>query len=225
VLIESDGARLKNEGEKMKTATLIKTKSEVSYNSLGTMTFSEVLQKRRSVRKYLDKPVDLDLLKEIIHESTLAPSAGNEQPWKFIIVQNPQVLRKISKACMENLLARIAANPNDYAQKYEHMLQNETFNIFYNAPCLVLILGESQVKNLLFDCTLAASYFMMAAAAKGLGTCWINFAKELTDPALLEQIGVPENHTIVTPIIIGYPAFVPAPPKRKTATILKITSS
>ena len=207
----------------MKTTTRIKTGVEVAYNSLGSMPFSEVLLKRRSIRKYLDKLVDLDVLQELIHESTLAPSAGNQQSWKFIIVQNPQVLRKISEDCKGNLLARIAANPNDYAQKYEHMLQKETFNIFYNAPCLVLILGESQIKNLLFDCTLAASYFMMAAAAKGLGTCWVNFARELTNPALLEQIGVPKNHTIVAPIIIGYPAIVPAPPKRKTATILKIT--
>ena len=83
------------------------------------------------------------------------------------------------------------------------MLQNENFNIFYNAPCLALILGESRVKNLLFDCTLAASYFMMAAAAKGLGTCWINFAKELKNPALVEQIGVPDDHILVAPIIIG----------------------
>jgi nitroreductase len=206
----------------MKTATLINTGDEVSYNGLGSMTFSDVLRKRRSIRKYLDKPVDLDLLKDIIHESTLAPSAGNQQSWKFIIVQNTQVLQNISDDCKGNLLARIAANPNDYAKKYAHMLQNETFNIFYNAPCLVLILGESQVKNLLFDCTLAASYFMMAAAAKGLGTCWINFAKELKNHDLVEQIGIPENHTIVAPIIIGYPAIVPAPPKRKTVPILKI---
>jgi nitroreductase len=208
----------------MKTTPLIKTGVKGSNNGLGSMPFSELLLKRRSIRKYLDKPVDLDLLQEIIHESTLAPSAGNEQPWKFIIVQNTKVLRKISEDCKETLLARIAANPNDYAQKYARMLQNETFNIFYNAPCLVLILGESQVKNLLFDCTLAASYFMMAAAAKGLGTCWINFARELTNPALLEMIGVPVNHAIVAPIIIGYPAIVPVPPKQKTATILKITS-
>ena len=207
----------------MKTLQL--EKMEVSHNGMQSMAFSDVLLKRRSIRKYLVKPVEMDLLKDIIHESTLAPSAGNEQPWKFIIVQNPHVLQKISEACKETLLARVAANPNDYAKKYEHMLQNETFNIFYNAPCLVLILGESQVKNLLFDCTLAASYFMMSAAAKGLGTCWINFARELTNPALLEQIGVPEKHTIVAPIIIGHPAIEPAPPKRKTATLLKITSS
>jgi nitroreductase len=224
VLITRDSSILEYEGEKMKATTLIKTGVDLSYNGLGSMTFSEVLLKRRSIRKYLDKPVEIDLLKDIIQESTLAPSAGNEQPWKFIIVQNPQVLRKISDNCKENLSTRIAANPNDYAQKYAHMLQNETFNIFYNAPCLVLILGESQVKNLLFDCTLAASYFMLSAAAKGLGTCWVNFARELTDTDLLEQIGIPENHTMVAPIIIGYPAIVPVPPKRKSVAILKITS-
>jgi nitroreductase len=45
----------------------------------------------------------LDLLNQIIHESTLAPSAGNEQPWKFIVVWNPYVLRKISDAYKGNL--------------------------------------------------------------------------------------------------------------------------
>ncbi|MFN2237584.1 MAG: nitroreductase family protein [Anaerolineales bacterium] len=204
--------------------TLQLEKMEVTHIGLGTMAYPEVLLKRRSIRKYLDKPVEIDLLKIIIRESTLAPSAGNEQPWKFIIVQNPDVLQKISEDCKETLLARIAANPHDYAKKYEHMLQNESFNIFYNAPCLVLILGKRDVKNLLFDCTLAASYFMMSAAAKGLGTCWINFARELKKPALLEQIGVPANHTIIAPIIVGYPAIVPPPPKRKTIPILKITN-
>jgi nitroreductase len=60
--------------------------------------------------------------------------------------------------------------------------------------------------------------------AKGLGTCWVIYARELTNPAPLEQIGVPENHTIVAPIIIGFPAIVPAPPNRKTATTLKLKS-
>jgi nitroreductase len=187
-----------------------------------SMNFSEVLLKRRSIRKYREKPVDIDLLKDIIHESTLAPSAGNEQPWKFIIVQDLHLLHEISEECKNNLLARIDANPNDYAKKYERMLQNEKFNIFYNAPCLILILGENCVKNLIYDCTLAASYLMLSAAAKGLGTCWINFAKEIKSRSLLDQIGIPEIHTIVAPIIIGYPAIDPSPPKRKPALILNL---
>jgi len=206
----------------MKALAHRKIEVEFSHNALRDMTFSQLLSKRRSIRKYLDKPVEIDLLKNIIYESTMAPSAGNEQPWKFIIIQNSHMLQEISTACKETLLSRIAANPNDYAKKYQHMLSKESFNIFYNAPCLVLILGESNIKNLVLDCTLAASYFMMSAAAKGLGTCWINFATVLSDPSLLEKIGVPENHSIVAPIIVGHPAIEPSPPKRKTLRIIKI---
>ena len=82
-------------------------------------------------------------------------------------------------------------------------------------------MGENDVKNLQLDCTLAASYLMMSATSKGLGTCWINFAKEITDSDLLLETGIPENHTIVAPIIIGYPEVVPSIPKRKEAQILK----
>ncbi|MCI5151095.1 MAG: hypothetical protein D3916_17220 [Candidatus Electrothrix sp. MAN1_4] len=56
------------------------------------MTFDELLKNRRSVRKYQDKPVAVDLIREMIKESTLAPNAGNEQPWKFIIVNNREML-------------------------------------------------------------------------------------------------------------------------------------
>jgi nitroreductase len=186
------------------------------------MEFSELLLKRRSVRKYIDKPVTVGVLKEVISESTLAPSAGNEQPWKYIIVNNKALLQKISDECKQNILARIKNNPNDYASKYATMLKNGSFNIFYDAQTLILVLGESNVKNLQLDCTLAASYLMMSATSKGLGTCWINFAKEITDPNLLSEIGIPDNHTIIAPIIIGYPAIEPSIPKRKETQILNI---
>jgi nitroreductase len=186
------------------------------------MNFTEMLKYRRSIRRFQDKSVPLETIQEMIKESTLAPNAGNEQPWKFIIVDNRKMLERMSDESKKNILARIAANPNDRAKKYQGMLQNEAFNVFYNAPGLVIILGPSNLKNLYVDCALAAGYFMMAATSRGLGTCWINLGAEIKDPDMISELGIPDGCRIVAPIIVGYPEKIPAAPKRREPEILKI---
>lgn len=186
------------------------------------MEFEEMLKCRRSIRRYQDKSVSMEAVKEMIKESTLAPNAGNEQPWKFITVNNKKMLKRMSDESKKNILARIAANLDDYAKKYKGMLENESFNVFYNAPCLVIILGPSNLKNLYVDCALAAGYFMTAAASRGLGTCWVNLGAEIKDPGMIRELGIPDNCTIVAPIILGYPEKIPSVPKRKEPEILKI---
>lgn len=186
------------------------------------LKYTDLIKNRRSIRKFQDKEVPLDVIKSMINDSIHAPSAGNEQPWKFIIVNNRDMINRISSECKKNFLERIAQNPADYAKKYEKMLGNDAFNIFYHAPALVLILGESALKNLFVDCALAASYLMMSATSKGLGTCWVNFGTEIHAPRLKEELGIPENHTIVAPIAIGFPEKIPAIPKRKEPQILRI---
>ncbi len=185
------------------------------------MKFEELLRSRRSVRNFMEKPVTLETIKEIIIECTLAPSAGNEQPWKFVIVNNKEVLNKVFRESKKNILSRIASNPDDYAKKYEKMLSNESFNIFYNAPAAVFILGKATLKNVYVDCALAASYFMLGAANRGLGSCWINFATEIRNENLLAELGIPKDCKIVAPIILGYPANIPPVPRRKEPEILK----
>ena len=130
------------------------------------MEFQELLQQRRSVRKYLDKEVPMDIIHELIKEVTFAPSAGNAQPWNFIIVNNKEMLQRMSDESKKNILNRINSNPGDYAEKYRKMLEKESFNVFYNAPCLIIILGKADYKNLYLDCTLAASYLMMASLSR-----------------------------------------------------------
>ena len=186
------------------------------------MKFNEMLKCRRSIRNYQDKSVSLETIKEMIKESTLAPNAGNEQPWKFIIVNNKKMQKRMSDESKKNILARIAANPDDYAKKYKGMLENESLNVFHNAPCLVIILGPSNLKNLYVDCALVASYFMMAATSRGLGTCWINLGTEIKDPGMISELGIPDNCKIVAPIILGYPEKIPSAPKRREPEILKI---
>ena len=188
------------------------------------MTFGELLENRRSIRRYQERPVSVHLVQEMIQESTLAPSAGNGQPWRFVIIADKEMIERVSDESKKNILARIAADPEDYAKKYERMLQKDSFNVFYNAPCLVMILGQSGLKNLHVDCALAAGYFMMAAASRGLGTCWINLGAEISDPEMRDALGIPNDCTIVAPIILGYPERIPSAPNRKEPDILKIIS-
>lgn len=186
------------------------------------MKFEEILKSRRAIRNYQNKPVSIDIIKEIIKDSTLAPSAGNGQPWKYIVVNNKELLKKMSDDSKNNMLARIAANPNDYAKKYEVMLNKETYNIFYNAPCAVIIIGQKDLKNLYVDCALAASYFMMSATSRGLGTCWVNFALAIKDPEIIQELGIPEKWQMVAPLVLGYPEKITPVPERKEPEIIKI---
>jgi len=186
--------------------------------------FNEVLKKRRSIRDFQDKEVPLDIIRDIIKESCLAPSAANGQPWRFIIINNKDVIKRLSDDAKKNLISYIEKNPDAPTKKYEAALRNPDFNVFYNAPCLVYIAGSKQVRNLYVDCALAACYFMFSASERGLGTCWVGLGTSIQDPNLLKLIGMPEDHKIVAPLIIGYPKSIPSPPERNEPQILKIVS-
>jgi nitroreductase len=183
-------------------------------------TFDALLEARRSIRDYEDRSVPLDLIRTLIVESTYAPSAGNRQPWKFVIVRDKSVMKRISDESKKNILARIEANPGDPSAKYEELLRNAAFNVFYNAPALVIIAGDQAMKSLHVDCALAAGYLMMAAASRGLGTCWVNMGAVIRDGGLRAELGLGADDAVVAPIIVGYPKQVPAPPERKPPEIL-----
>jgi len=184
--------------------------------------FFDLLKKRRSIRLFEDRSVSTDQILEIIQDSTLAPSSGNGQPWRFIVVNNREMIKRLSDESKANLLAYLDQNPEAPIRVYEAVLRNENFNVFYNAPCLVLIAGPKNVRSLYVDCALAASYFMLGAAARGLGTCWVDLGGNIKHPETLEEIGLPADYRIVAPIIIGYPQIIPDPPDRKDPIILKV---
>lgn len=186
--------------------------------------YNELLRHRRSIRDYGDRDVPLKIVETIIKESCLAPSSGNGQPWKFIIVNNRAVIKRLSDESKRNLLADLEDNPDSPSRNYEPILRDPNFNVFYNAPCLVYILGHKDYRSLLVDCALAASYFMFSSVAKGLGTCWIGLGKNIRDPELMSQIGLPHDHEIVAPVIVGYPRNIPPKPVRMAPGILKVVS-
>lgn len=184
--------------------------------------FIELLKKRRSIRDYEDKEVSIEIIKEIIKESCLAPSSGNGQPWRFIIVNSKEMIKKLSDESKRNLIVYLEKDSASPGQKYESALRDQNFNIFYNAPCLVYILGQKDILTRQVDCSLAACYFMFSALERGLGTCWVGFGRYIQDPELLKQIGIPEDCQIVAPIIVGYPKSIPIIPERTEPQIHKI---
>lgn len=186
------------------------------------MELKEIFKNRRSIRNFKDESVDIKLVQQVIQDSVLAPNAGNEQPWKFIVVSNRDLINRISEDCKHNFLQFIKANPTSPAKKYEKMLSNDAFNIFYHAPVVVYILGNAEKRNLIADCSLAASYLMMSATDKGLGTCWVNFGLYIKDEAIRTEMGLADDLQIVAPIAIGYPEKIPGIPVRKEPQILKI---
>ena len=186
------------------------------------MDFETLLKNRRSIREFQDKEVPLSVVKEIIQDTCLAPTASNRQPVRFIIIKDREQIRILSDESKKSLLDDLIQNPQLPLKEYEATLRDVHFNVFYNAPCLVLFVGPKNVHFLDVDCGLTAAYFMFSATARGLGTCWIGLGAHVRDKKILDEIGVPSDCRIVAPIIIGYPTSIPPASERHAPDILKI---
>jgi nitroreductase len=188
------------------------------------LDFEQLMRQRRSIRDFLDKPVPESLILQLIEDSCSAPSAANNQPWHFIVVLDRQMIKALSDEAKKNIVAGIKKQPGSPVASYLAQLEEETFNIFHNAPCVVFIVGNPRIPSLVFDVSLAAAYFMFSATSRGLGTCWIGLGREIRDPGLLASIGVPEGFKIIAPLIVGYPRRVPPAPPRNKPKVLKIVT-
>ncbi len=183
------------------------------------MEFSELLIQRRSIREYEDKAVPTKLVEEIINESLYAPSGGNRQPWGFIVVNDRDTIKRLSDSSKQTILDEIEANPKHFMAIYKEGLTNKDNNVFYNAPCVVYILSPKDPTSRA-DAAILATYFMLSAAAKGLGTCWIGLGTK-PGPDLKAEIGLTDDLGITAPLCLGYPKAIPDVPERRPANILK----
>lgn len=186
------------------------------------MDFETILKNRRSIRDFQNKEVPLSILKEIIQDTCLAPTAGNGQPCRFIIIRNRDTIKKLSDESKKNLLSDLEKNPESPLKNYESKLRDEQANVFYNAPGLVFFIGPKEVHSLDVDCGLTVAYFMLSATSRGLGTCWIGLGAHIRDREILADIGVPRNCRIVAPVVVGYPTSIPAASERHSPDILKV---
>ncbi len=186
------------------------------------MQYSEILKKRRSVRNYLDKSVSNETISEILRQTCLAPSSSHGQPWRFIVIHDRDLMQRLSDESKKCLLKDLEQDPEAPVKRYAEMLRKPDFNVFYNAPCLIYIAGPADLRSSTIDCSLGAAYLMFAAAARGLGTCWIGLGGNIRNPEIQKEIGLTDDLLIVAPIILGYPEKIPEIPPRKEPDIVKM---
>jgi nitroreductase len=169
------------------------------------MQFQELVKMRQSVREYLDKPVERYKITRCMEAARLAPSACNNQPWEFIVVDDPQLKDTIAK----NTFGIEASVPINH------------FTL--QAPLLILVITAkptfiARVKGIvsrkifefLIDIGITVSYFCLKAVEEGLGTCTLGCFNE---PKIKQLLKIPAAKEIALIISLGYPKSNETRPK------------
>ena len=196
--------------------------------TLAPERIMDVIYERRSVRAYEARQPSTTLVHKLIKSAVHAPTAMHREPWGFAVVQDRAVLKRYSDRAKAHMRAPAQAVGWGSAAQlhggHPALLDDPDFNIFYDAGTLVVICRRESGPFADADCWLAAQTLMLAAAAKGLGTCCIGFAVAvLNTPEIRSELDIPADGAAVAPIIVGYPRGpVPGVP-RKPPQILSWT--
>jgi nitroreductase len=183
------------------------------------MELMEAIFHRRAVRAYTDRVVERGAVEILIRAAIQAPSAMNQQPWAFGVVQDVDLLARYSDRAKAHLLESL--DTNSPLANYSDLLSNPDYNIFYDASTLVIICQKPGAPSAAEDCCLAAQNLMLAAHGLGLGTCPIGLARPWSDlPEVKRELGIPADYAVVFPVIVGYPAQETPPVARKEPEIL-----
>jgi nitroreductase len=194
-------------------------KSTIHRTSIDVM---DAIYNRHAVRNFLPKKVDSEIINQLLDTATYAPSALHEESRAFVVIQNRSVLDRISATA--KLLMKSETKDQHDLQR-EHILEiaeHKEFNIFYNAPALIVICSTFKGPFVSADCWLAAENLMLSALSYDLASCVIGFAvPALNSPEWKSELEIPEQMTAVAPIILGWPAGATLATKHHSPVILK----
>jgi nitroreductase len=163
-----------------------------------TTPLSRLIESRRSIRKYLSQPVEREKIEACLEAARLAPSAENDQSWRFIVIDEPGLKERFARKAFSGIYA-----PTRFAAE---------------APVLILVLAKidtvtlkagQRVQGIPFyalDIGIAAEHLVLQAEELGLGTCWIGW---FDVRAARRFFKIPRRYKIVSLIAVGYAARQP----------------
>ena len=184
-------------------------KKELTINEEQAAQF---LRSRRSIRFYEDKPVEREKIQRLIEIARYAPTAGNMQLVKWLVLSDKTVINTLAGMTIDFLRQLLKDNP-DIAKAYPRYLsivaewESGHDSVLRNAPILVVASAPREAANGLVDVTLALCYLDLLAPTMGLGTCWAGLLQGalLSSPSLREIVGIPAQHSHHYPMMLGYP--------------------
>jgi len=164
------------------------------------MDFKEVIQSRRSVRKFRAEEIEEEDLREILEAARLAPSANNLQPWKFVVVKSDKKKRLIAQA----------AGGQEFVGE---------------APVIIVACATGRggfiggyMESWPVDVAISITHLLLAAWDRGLGTCWVG---DFDEDKVKEICEIPPEVRVVALIPVGYPVKIPqAVPRRPLEKIM-----
>jgi nitroreductase len=150
------------------------------------MDAMEAILSRRSIRRYTGQPIQSDLITDFLKAAMSAPSAGNQQPWRFIVIDDRKILDAIPRY-----------------HPHSQMLKQ--------APVAILVCGDIRLETnkgyWVQDCSAATENILIAVQARGCGAVWLGvYPREERVQGLRQLLGLPEHVIPFSLIPIGHPA-------------------
>ena len=165
---------------------------------VGAVDIFEAIEGRRSIRAFMNVEISAEVVEKLIEAARWAPSAGNIQPWEFIIVRNPELKKQLAEASLDQFFISkapviIVVCADEYRSSQGYGVRGSTLY------CLQ-------------DTAAAAQNIHLAAYSLGLGTCWIGAFRE---EEVKRIIRIPAGVRPVALIPVGYAAESPSPRRRR----------
>lgn len=167
---------------------------------------NDLMMSRRSIRAYKDSVISREILNEILKYGINAPNGQNLQSYEIRVIDSPALIDSITQAVVKD-------NPK--------IAERDVFkNIFVNAPCVVCIACDTQYDMAQIDCGLLGENIILAAWAKGIGSCCLGSSARwiLDSPSAkpyLDRMAFSKGYKLLYCIALGYPAETPkAKPRR-----------